>query len=60
MNSIKDEIKGALKKAGYSMLKMDRALGLPKCSIGMMLHRGTIRYDIVKKIARILGKEISL
>lgn len=57
-NDIQIEIESVLASKGTNTNKLEHELGLTKNTLGNMLRRGSVRYDVVKTLAKAIGKRI--
>jgi|ETNvirnome_6_100_1030635.scaffolds.fasta_scaffold29581_3 tetrahydromethanopterin S-methyltransferase subunit G len=58
MNEIKKEIKIAVFLSGKTLSSVSKDIGISLGNLSNMLRRGSIRYEVVKKIGKSIGKDI--
>jgi lambda repressor-like predicted transcriptional regulator len=56
--TIKEEIRAILRQQNTNVLSLEKSMGVTPHTIQKMLDRGSIRYDMCKKIADHLGLTI--
>ena len=56
---VKNEIKAVIYESGHSLTEVAEKLGLSDTSLSNMLSRRSIRYDLAKKIAKVIGYDLS-
>ena len=58
MKDIKNEIKGAIYESGATLTEVAEKIGISPNNLTNMLSRGSIRYDLAKKIAKVIGYDL--
>jgi len=55
----KNEIKGLIYGAGFTVAKVAAALGTSTQNLNQKISRGSLRYSELKEIVKVIGYEIS-
>ena len=55
---VKNEIKAVIYESGHSIKDVAEKMGMSTTNLSNMLSRRSIRYDIAKKLADVIGYEL--
>ena len=56
---IKNEIKGLIYGAGYTVAKLAEAMGTSTQNLNQKISRGSLKYSEFKKVLEIIGYDVS-